>query len=48
MKVNLSPDELNLLLSSLGLSLNYVSDPKARAELDALQTKLMEIRDAQQ
>mgnify|MGYP001616293480 CR=1 FL=1 len=47
MKVNLSQDELNLLLSSIGLALNVLNDQTARQQLEALQTKLMAVRDGQ-
>jgi hypothetical protein len=42
--VKLSQDEINLLLSSIGLVLNLMSDPNARHQLEALQTKLTALR----
>jgi hypothetical protein len=41
MNINLSKDEISLLLSSIGLSLNILHDATARERLEALQTKLM-------
>ncbi len=46
-RVNLSQDEINLVLSCIGIVLNIVArDDKERAVLESLQTKLMAIRDA--
>jgi hypothetical protein len=42
--VDFSPDEINLLLSSIGMVLNIVTDPAARQQLLALQAKLMAAR----
>ena len=42
--IPVSMDELNLLLSTIGLALNIVTDDSARQALLALQTKLMAIR----
>ena len=48
MTVELSTDELNLILSAVGVSLNIVQDSKARDQLLALQSYLMAIRDGNQ
>ncbi len=45
MKIDLTPDELNLLLSAVGLTLNILQDTSARQQLEKLQTKLMAARD---
>lgn len=42
--IPVSLDELNLLLSAIGLALNIVNDDQGRQALLALQTKLMTIR----
>ena len=42
--VDLTPDEINLLLSSIGMVLNIMADPAAREQLLALQAKLMAAR----
>jgi hypothetical protein len=44
--VKLTTNEMNLILSSLGLTLNIVQDEQARSELEALQAKFVMIRDA--
>ncbi len=44
MQVELTVPELNLILSAIGLALNYVQDTEARDKLLDLQTKLMELR----
>ena len=43
MKVNLTPSELELILSSIGLALNALQDGQGREQLLALQEKLMEL-----
>jgi hypothetical protein len=43
MKVDLTPSEIELILSSIGLALNVVKDTQARTLLLALQEKLMEL-----
>ena len=51
MTVDLSEDELNLILSALGLAQNVFMDDKAEPlagpldKLEALQAKLMAVRD---
>lgn len=43
MNVSLSKDEINLILSSVGVVLNIVTDQKARTQLLELQAKLLAI-----
>ena len=40
--INLTVDELNAVLRGIGLALNMVQNSAARAQLLALQSKLME------
>jgi hypothetical protein len=44
--IQLSQDEINLLLSSVGIALNVVLDTMPREQLLTLQTKLMAARDS--
>ena len=44
MSVELSRDEINTILSAIGLALSVITDPEARKQLEELQTKLMDVR----
>jgi hypothetical protein len=45
--VELNKDEINLILSAVGLSLNIIKDEQSRSELEALLSKFMLLRDSQ-
>ncbi len=43
--MKLTRDELNLILTCIGIVLNIVTEDDQRSKLEALQTKLMNERD---